>query len=95
MKKHKSTHRTLHTAERDEAFTLSGESLPALVVGNEQFRLFNGMYRNTPGPYPPVQRARRRPQRVPRRDPDDDRGMRLLLALLATSLLWLGLQLLL
>lgn len=82
-------------AAHEEAFPLSGESRPALVVGHEHYRLFNGIYRNDA---PRYYRDPRFPNRLhhrsrrPYRDPDDEKGMKLLIALLAAGLIWTWIQ---
>lgn len=82
-------------AAHEEAFPLSGESRPALVVGHEHYRLFNGIYRNdAPRYYRDPRfpnRLHRRPRR-PYRGPDNEKGMKLLIALLVAGLIWTWIQ---
>lgn len=100
MKHNKATRVSIPTKVKrtdmhEESFPLSGESRPALVVGHEHYRLFNGVYRNdTPRYYRDPRfpnRLHRRPRR-PHRDPDDEKGMKLLIALLAAGLIWTWIQ---
>lgn len=87
---------TVRDTERDETFTLAGESLPALVVGNQIFRLYNGGYWNDLQRYhrdPRYTNRAYRRRRGPYHDPDDEKGMKLLIALLTASAMGILLQL--